>query len=362
MNISHDGSTIAMRAPDNWHAHFRQDALLAFLVGIFLRYGWRRRIVAEPNTTPAKLTGELAITYAEEIRGLARAHKHGERLEPVAVMQITELTTPEMVREARRWGVQICKVYPYMVTTHSSNGVMDYTKIHPALAAAEEVGMIVQFHGEHPSDDIEGCEKERGFIHQVLGEVVSKFPKLRITLEHICSRYGVEWVEDQGENVGAGITVQHLLNTIDDLTGYSKRSGGLICVHEGFKPQAGRRHDRAAIQRVVLEGHPRFFYAGDDAWHPKGKKHCAKASCGAANTLATLPLLASFFEAHDRLPILEPFTSKSGAEFYGYPLNEGEITLIREPWVVPQEFEVPGLGDTVIPWRAGETLEWRVVA
>ena len=48
---------LTLRAPDNWHAHFRDGALLEFLVPTFADGGWRRRTVAEANTTPPALTG-----------------------------------------------------------------------------------------------------------------------------------------------------------------------------------------------------------------------------------------------------------------------------------------------------------------
>lgn len=44
--------------------------------------------------------------------------------------------------------------------------------------------------------------------------------------------------------------------------------------------------------------------------------------------------------------------SEDGARFYGLPLNEGEIRLVRKPWEVPT-------GDPM-PFMAGETLQWGV--
>lgn len=191
MNISSDGKTITMRAPDNWHAHFRQGVLIAFLVSFFIRFGWRRRILAMPNTTPPKLTGPEALDYAEQIKSIGRQMPNGGSFEPIAVIQITEQTTPEMIREAIRLGVRVGKVYPYFVTTNSENGVKDYKKIYPALAVAEELGMVVCFHGEDPDFEVEGLDKEAAFL-VILDEIVCNFSRLKIVLEHITTAAAVK--------------------------------------------------------------------------------------------------------------------------------------------------------------------------
>lgn len=39
----------------------------------------------------------------------------------------------------------------------------------------------------------------------------------------------------------------------------------------------------------------------------------------------------------------------------GFPLNQGTLTLVPEPWVVPQEYA------GVRPYLAGQTINWRIV-
>ena len=351
---------LTLRAPDNWHAHFRDGALLDFLVPTFADGGWRRRIVAEPNTTPPILTGAQALAYRDRIEAIAKAADPASTLEVVPTIQITETTTAEVVREAHRCGVSVGKVYPFMVTTHSGNGVNDYDRIWPALEAAEEVGSIVQFHGEHPDTEVEGLRKEAAFT-EILDRIRRRFPALRLTMEHITSRAAVDWVAAQDDCVGASITVHHLYTTVDDVLGYSPRSRGLMRVHCGCKPQPKWRDDRAALIETVLSGHPRFFYGGDDAAHLRRNKEAAASACGVWNTAVALPLLVTLFEEHGRLPRLEPFVAEFGADFYGYPPNAETVTLVRDTWTVPEEVAVPALGDAIVPMWAGETLDWRVL-
>ena len=49
----------------------------------------------------------------------------------------------------------------------------------------------------------------------------------------------------------------------------------------------------------------------------------------------------------------EGFASEHGPRFYGLPLNEGTVRLERAEVQVPRE--IAG----VVPFHAGETLNWR---
>ena len=67
---------------------------------------------------------------------------------------------------------------------------------------------------------------------------------------------------------------------------------------------------------------------------------------------------AQVFESAGALDKLEAFASFYGADFYGLPRNEETITLVREPWTVPDNYDFGG--DKLVPLMAGETIEWRL--
>jgi dihydroorotase len=70
-------------------------------------------------------------------------------------------------------------------------------------------------------------------------------------------------------------------------------------------------------------------------------------------------LYAEVFEAAGALDRLEAFASFHGADFYGLPRNADKVMIRREAWTVPAEY---AFGDqAVVPLRAGEALQWRVV-
>ncbi|HUC01531.1 MAG TPA: hypothetical protein VMA75_01340 [Candidatus Paceibacterota bacterium] len=333
---------------------------------IDIQYGCGGRVAVEPNTKPPNLTGEDSVRYCREIEALLERYPREKRFTPVPIMQITEHTTPQMALDAYALGVRIFKVYPFFVTTNSENGVKDYTKLYRVFETLEKLpGVVVQFHAETPRFEVFGRIKEERFFTgegAEMPEIERRFQGLAISIEHVSSKVGIEWIRQfpLERRIRGSITIQHITNTADDMSGYSWRSGGLMRVHEGFKPQAKDPDDRDAVRAAALSGDPRFFNSNDDAWHLKSSKECAGANCGAANTIAAPSLTIEFFEENHALDKLEPFVSEFGPRFYGYSPNTGTTRYVKKPSRVPAELEVPGSGDTVIPWRAGEELQWQV--
>jgi dihydroorotase len=72
-----------------------------------------------------------------------------------------------------------------------------------------------------------------------------------------------------------------------------------------------------------------------------------------------MELYATAFEQAGALDKLEAFASLNGPAFYGLPVNEGTITLKREPWILPAT--VP-FGETeLVPLNAGEQINWKML-
>jgi dihydroorotase len=64
------------------------------------------------------------------------------------------------------------------------------------------------------------------------------------------------------------------------------------------------------------------------------------------------------FDEEGALEHFEGFAAEHGARFYGLPLNEGTIDLVRDAVTVPDRI---GEGDNaVVPFLAGETIGWRL--
>jgi dihydroorotase len=335
------------------------------MVGTLVESGFQGRVLGMPNTRPnAILTGEEALAYLEaDIKPALARYPVERRFTPVPTIQITRTTTWAIIRRAFDLRVRVGKVYPRYVTTNSENGVVDYeAEIYPALAEAQEVGMPVCFHGEHPSYGVPGRLKEMRFII-ILKKIRRQFPSLKIVVEHVSTEAVVGWVRSEDVRyVRATITPQHLALTIDDLTGYSERSGGLVRVHVACKPVLKEPRDRFACRRAVVSGDPHFFYGGDDAPHLRAAKECGGAACGVFNTTVAIPFLIRLFTQYKALPKLDAFLSQHGAEFYGYPELTRKIVFARVPWTVPADYPVPTTGDAVVPLFTGEKMGYQLVA
>jgi dihydroorotase len=145
--------------------------------------------------------------------------------------------------------------------------------------------------------------------------------------------------------VAATVTAHHLDLTVDDWAGQN---------HNFCKPVAKYPHDREALRAVVTEGHPRFFLGSDSAPHLRGDKESACGCAGVFTSPLLLPYVADVFDRLGCLERLADFTSTFGRQFHGLQSVCSEIMLERCDAVVPDVY-----GD-VVPYRAGQTLRWRI--
>ena len=240
------------------------------------------------------------------------------------------------------------KLYPAGATTNSDSGVTDVRNIYPVLARMEKIGMVLCVHGEVTDPDVDVFDREAVFIDRVLTRLVSDFPELKIVLEHITTSDAVDFVNSG--RVAATITPQHLVINRNALF-----AGGLR-PHSYCLPVAKREEHRQAVRRAAVSGRPNIFLGTDSAPHPRHAKESACGCAGIFNAPFALETYAIVFEEEDALDKLEAFASVNGARFYDLPVNEDLVMLER--WAV----EVPEEIDGLVPFRAGETLRWRLVA
>ncbi|HTM67921.1 MAG TPA: dihydroorotase [Candidatus Binatia bacterium] len=328
---------IAIRRPDDLHLHVRQGAMLrAVLPATARRFG---RALIMPNTDPPVLTASDAAEYRRAIEAEAGG------LEPLMAVKLVASTTPETIR-ACKGAVVAGKLYPEGVTTNSADGVSDFARMYPAFEAMEQAGMVLCLHGETPG--VFSLDREKTFLETLRG-IALAFPRLRIVLEHVTTADAVREVERLPDTVAATITAHHLFLTLDDVIGGSLRP------HAFCKPVAKRPEDREALIAAATGGNPKFFLGTDSAPHLRGRKECDGGCAGVFSAPVAMEAYAAIFERRDALGRLEDFASAFGARFYGLSLNEGTLTLAREPWKVPPELH------GVVPFLAGETIDWRVV-
>jgi dihydroorotase len=346
--------SVRIRRPDDWHVHLREDELLKAVVH---ETAWiYRRALVMPNTKKPILSGRDAWEYHFRICHAIGHTRSGEMLhqtlrqtgyfQPLMTIKITPETTPTMIRQSVEGGVVIAgKLYPDGVTTGSENGVRDFEALDPVFAAMTEAGLVLCLHGEMP--DAFCLDREAKFLN-VLVKIRQKHPRLRIVMEHITTAAAVETILALPD-VAATITVHHLYLTLDDVI------GGLLRPHNFCKPVAKWPDDRSALIAAATSGNPKFFLGTDSAPHDKGNKECAGGCAGVyVPGQVAMALLVELFTTGNSLGQLEAFTSINGANFYGQSITEETIEIVPDKWVVPE------LMDGIVPFMAGETLNWSV--
>jgi len=278
----------------------------------------------------------------------------GLQFEPLMTLYLTDNTTAAEIRTAKNSGlIHGVKYYPAGATTHSDAGVTDIAKCAAAFSAMEEVGLPLLIHGEVTDPTVDVFDREQVFIEQVLAPLVQRHPQLKVVLEHITTQQAVAFVQSAAPRIAATITAHHLLYN------RSHMFAGGIRPHLYCLPVLKRETHRAALIAAASSGNPKFFLGTDSAPHARQVKESACGCAGIYSAHAALELYAEAFEAVGALDKLEAFASDFGADFYGLPRNTQQITLVRESWKVPADFDFGA--DRLVPLRAGESVAWRLV-
>lgn len=341
-----DRLTIAR--PDDWHLHLRDGARLASVVSdSAARFA---RAVVMPNLRPPVTSVAEALAYRERILA---ARPPGSRFEPLMTLYLTGGTSAaEIERLAATPELVAVKLYPAGATTNSEAGVTGLDPLAPVFEAMAGHGVPLLIHGEStdPGDDV--FDREARFIAGPLTRLRDRHPQLRIVLEHITTADAVTWVREAGPHTAATITVHHLL-----LNRNAIFQGGLrpdyYCL-----PILKRERHRQALVEAATSGSSKFFLGTDSAPHPVSGKYSACGCAGIYTAHAAIELYAEVFDEAEALDRLEGFASHHGPDFYGLARNADTLTLVREPWAVPNT--LPFGDEVLVPLRAGERVAWRI--
>ena len=309
------------------------------------------RAIVMPNLAPPVTTCAQAVAYRDRIRA---ALPPGSSFDPRMTLYLTDGTPPAEVQAAVESGCVIgAKLYPAGATTHSDRGVTGLDRIGRVLEEMEARGLPLLVHGEVTDPSVDIFDRERAYVERELSALVRRWPGLKVVLEHVTTREGVQFVVESRSQLAATVTPRHLLLDRNHLL-----AGG-VRPHHYCLPVLKSREHREAVLAAATGTSPRFFLGTDSAPHPRSRKESGCGAAGVFSAHAALELYAEAFEAAGALDRLESFAAERGADFYGLPRNAGTVTLERRPWQVPTDYPF-GDGE-VVPLRAGETVAWRVV-
>lgn len=334
-------NTLTIPRLDDLHVHLRQDEMLQWTCNAS-QTGGAGRVLVMPNLKPPIVTADQALDYK------AQLEIQNSELEYIMCLYLHKSITPQSLKLAKDSGIKNLKMYPAGVTTNSQYGVDDIRSFYPLFETMQELGMIFNIHGEVPSDEANNIcvlNAEISFL-PLLEQIHRDFPKLRMILEHITTKEGIEFVHNSNEMIAATITAHHLDLTVDNWAGQN---------HNFCKPVAKYPVDRQALRNAVKSGSSKFFLGSDSAPHKREMKETACGCAGVYTATYLSQYLADTLDKLDCLDKLENFATKFGSDFYQIPRQTKMITLERGETVVNN------LLNGVVPYRAGQTLGWKLI-
>ncbi|KAI1846015.1 hypothetical protein JX265_000939 [Neoarthrinium moseri] len=347
--------TYTLPAAADFHVHLR-DGAMAEAVTPTIRQGGAEVAYVMPNLVPPVTTVAAALAYKERLQNIDPSVTY------LMTLYLHESITPEVVKEAKKAGISGIKSYPAGVTTNSSSGVISYEPFFPVFKAMEEEGLVLNLHGEVPSDrkGITVLNAEASFL-PTLQDLHRRFPKLRIVLEHCTTADAVAAVRSCGDTVVGTITAHHLSLLVDDW------AGNALCF---CKPVAKTPADRRGLLEAAVNSRGKFFLGTDSAPHDVSAKKGSKAAAGVfTQPYACQYVLAALEDAIERGDIkdedvteefLRGFLGEWGRKFYGIAESNRKIVLKKGGEVIVES--IKGAGVEVIPFRSGEptwSVEWQ---
>ncbi|HEY4526872.1 MAG TPA: dihydroorotase [Candidatus Paceibacterota bacterium] len=350
---------IIIKKPFDSHVHLRSGAMLKAVAPITAQKFSAGLIM--PNTEPPIETVAQAAKYKEEILAAT-----GDGFQPLMSFYLTRtLKTEEIEKGAAEKAIFGIKSYPWGATTNSQWGFRNILEAGNLLQTMEKVGMPLLLHGEvHLNDrdeEEDPYDGEKLFFQNVLPRLLEKFPDLKISLEHMTTKVGAEFMEKNGAEgkLVATITPHHLM--YDRTQAFN--GGYRALLH--CKPLIKRAEDREAVRSLATKGLP-FVSAGTDtAPHPEAKKFSSCCAFGVFNSPVAVEMYAQVFDEMNALDKLEGFLSLNGPRFFGIEPSTETITLVKKDWQVTDPVVT---SEGVKVWPVGhkehglgnETFHWQI--
>ena len=342
--------TLTLRRPDDWHLHLRDGAMLSAVAPESARHFGRAIIM--PNLVPPVVTGAQAAAYRDRILA---ALPEGADFKPLMTLYLTEDTDPDDLAAAHASGlITAVKLYPAGATTNSNSGVRNFDNVRPVLERMAEIGCPLCVHGEVTAPEIDIFDREAVFIDTVLDPIRRATPGLRVVMEHITTKQGVDYARAGGTDLGATITTHHLIINRNHIL-----VGG-IKPHYYCLPVAKREEHRLALREAATSGEATFFLGTDSAPHTDALKEQACGCAGCFTATNTMSLLAHVFDEDGALDRLESFASLNGPAFYGLPANETTLTLTRQDTPVTYPSKIDSGDGPVTVFDPGFPVHWAV--
>ena len=343
--------TITIPRPDDWHVHLREGDMLQAVIGYTSRRF--RYAMVMPNLSTPVATTEQAAMYLEQIRKATPPDSPDFR--PLMTLYCSDQLEIDDLSHGHSEGiVKAVKYYPAGATTNSQSGgsaMMNYNHIFEAM---EEKTIPLLVHAESTDDNVDIFDREAAFLERELSLVCERFPELKVTVEHISTSDGIDFVKAHPQ-VGGSITPHHLSRNRSDMISPAFHAD-LFC-----KPVIKSEQDRLTLVETAISGDPSFFLGTDSAPHPTHAKYGKDAKAGIFNAAYGLEVIAEIFATENKLDNLSAFASVNGATFYGYEPSQENITLHRSSLDPERATHISTEnGNQIVLFGAEEASQWTI--
>ncbi len=344
-------TSVEIPLPDDWHVHLRDDEMLEAVVGYTARRF--RYAMVMPNLVPPIVTTKDAAAYRDRI--LETAPESSPDFRPVMALYCSPLVDPADLRSGIDDDViAAVKYYPAGATTNSAAGGTSLAAFDEIYEVLIETNCRLLVHAEATDPSIDIFDRESAFLDDQLAPLCQRLPELQVTVEHVSTRAGVEFVAAHPQ-AAATVTPHHLARNRSDLLATGMKPD-LYC-----KPVINSEEDREALVAAVTSGDPSFMLGTDSAPHPTRAKYGPNAKAGVFNAAYGLEVVADVFAANDALDQLAAFASANGCAIYGVEAPEQSITISAEaidPNVATSLST--SAGDEVVLFGVEEATRWTI--
>ncbi len=336
--------------PDDWHVHFRENPMIEKLVHETSKL--YNRAIIMPNLTSPIVSSKQALEYKKQILSFSKINKY---FEPLITLYLNEkINIKDLINAYKNKIIFAVKLYPAGATTNSSKGVKDISSIYNVLETMSKYKIPLLIHGEVNNRKIDIFDREKVFIDNELMQICKDFPSLKITLEHITTKYAVEFVNQASNDLKASITPHHLILNRTDMLEHK------IKPHYYCLPILKREEDRKALLSAAFNINKKFFMGSDSAPHYTKNKETDCGCAGIFNTINSVQIIAQIFENNQKLDMFENFISVNGALHYELPLNSQKIRLLRvkDPIDFPETLNIKNFKVKV--FRPNFDIFWQI--
>ncbi|STT85776.1 dihydroorotase [Klebsiella pneumoniae] len=303
-----------------------------------------------PNLVPPVTTVAAAIAYRQRIMDAVPA---GHDFTPLMTCYLTDSLDPAELERGFNEGVftAASSTRPMPLLTPATASPAP-TPLCQCWSGWKNWGCRCSFTAKSLTAEIDIFDREARFIETVMEPLRQRLPGLKVVFEHITTKDAAEYVRDGNELLAATITPQHLMFNRNHML-----VGG-IRPHLYCLPVLKRNIHQQALRELVASGFSRAFLGTDSAPHARHRKEASCGCAGCFNAPTALGSYATVFEEMNALQHFEAFCSLNGPRFYGLPVNESYVELVREETTVVDSISLPN--DTLVPFLAGETVHWTV--